>query len=376
MKSGRHYRRLKTAHKCYKINKTEVSLSEKTSVRTHLLKHVKNNLLGHGITPDRAPSKTKLIQSLNQDKVRLNQIVDHLKPVKKNRVLTHPVISGSKMSKDGADKPDKNDDEKKRRKMSKDRNKRLGAQKSIKAKPSKHWEVDPEALRHEIDKANKTLKNREGKRHPSQKEIRKHLHAISQSVTQLAALRGQKKKPSIPHSATEGSSSHDTNRATKPVVNKRKRNDSKVKSEPESDSAETQGRPNKRSRRSTVSETDETTDDEESETSGSEEEPETKPQKVPETMAPTESDILKGRAGKGSDEKRLRLAQRSNDLFDHNGVNKEGKNYYRRKPPKDGGIPFKPPPDKPSDGAKLKSFPKGKMLKAAKIAERQTAGKG
>ena len=57
-------------------------------------------------------------------------------------------------------------------------------------------------------------------------------------------------------------------------------------------------------------------------------------------------------------------------------MNKEGKNYYRRKPPKDGGIPFKPPPDKPSDGAKLKSFPKGKMLKAAKITERQTAGKG
>ena len=105
-------------------------------------------------------------------------------------------------------------------------------------------------------------------------------------------------------------------------------------------------------------------------------------------MAPTESDILKhrkrkleikegrGRTGKGSDEKRHRLAQRSNDLFDHSGVNKDGRNYYRRKPPKDGGTKFKAPPDKPSDGAKLKSFPKGKMLKAAKITERQTAGKG
>ena len=100
-------------------------------------------------------------------------------------------------------------------------------------------------------------------------------------------------------------------------------------------------------------------------------------------MVPTESPILKHRkrkleikAGKGSDEKRFRLRQRSNDLFDHGGVNKEGRNYYRRKPPKAGGKPFKAPPDKPSDGAKIKSFPKGKMLKAAKITEQQTAGKG
>ena len=31
--------------------------------------------------------------------------------------------------------------------------------------------------------------------------------------------------------------------------------------------------------------------------------------------------------------------------------------------------------DKPGNGAKIKRFPKGKMLKAAKITERQTAGK-
>ena len=166
-------------------------------------------------------------------------------------------------------------------------------------------------------------------------------------------------------------------------MNKRKRSDTKVKSEPDSDSAESQRMPNKRSKRSTVSETDESTDGEGSEVSGSEEEPEPEPQKDPGTMVPTESPILKHRkrkleikAGKGSDEKRFRLRQRSNDLFDHGGVNKEGRNYYRRKPPKAGGKPFKAPPDKPSDGAKIKSFPKGKMLKAAKITEQQTASKG
>ena len=210
VKFGRHYRRLKIVHKCYKIHNTEVSLSEKTLVRPHLLKHVKNNLLGHGTTPDRAPSKTKLSRSLNQDKVRLNQIANHFTLAKKSRVLTHSVISGSKMSKDGADKPDKNDDEKNRRKKSKDRDKRLENSKSKKAKLTKHWEIDPEAFRHEIDMAYKTLQNRKGKRPLSQKEIRKHLDAISQSVTQLAALRRLKKKPSKPQPANEGTSNQDT----------------------------------------------------------------------------------------------------------------------------------------------------------------------
>ena len=212
VRSGRHYRRLKTVHKCYKINNTEVSLLEKTSVRTHLLKHVKTNLLGHGNTQYQAPSKTKRSRSLSQDKVRLNY---RSKSVKKSRVLTPPVITGSKMSKDGADKPDKNGDEKKRRKLSKDRDKRLESQKTTKAKPPKQWEVDPEVLRHEIEKANRTLKlTFKGRKHPSQKEIRKHLHEINQSVTKLAALSGQKKKPSKPQkckNANEGTSNQDTN---------------------------------------------------------------------------------------------------------------------------------------------------------------------
>ena len=71
-----------------------------------------------------------------------------------------------------------------------------------------------------------------------------------------------------------------------------------------------------KSKRSTVSATDESTDDEGSETSGSEEEPDTRSQKVPETTAHAESAILehrrrkleiregKGKTGKGKDEKR------------------------------------------------------------------------
>ena len=118
-----------------------------------------------------------------------------------------------------------------------------------------------------------------------------------------------------------------------------------------------------------------------------EEEPDTQSQEVTGTTDHAETAILEHRKrkleirergrkkGKGKDEKSFRLQQRSNDLFDHSGINKEGRNYYRRKPPKDGGEKFKAPPDKPSNGARIKRFPKGKMLKAAKITERQTAGK-
>ena len=392
VRSGRHYRRLKTVKKCYKTNITEVSPLLKRSVRTHLIKYVKTNLLGHGNNQYRAPSKTKQSRSLSQDKVRLKH---SSKSAKKNKVLTPPVITGSKMSKDGADKPDRNDDEKKRRKLSKDRGKTLESQKTTKAKPTKEWEVDPEVLRQEIEKANRTLKlTFKGRKHPSQKEIRKHLQEINQSVTKLAALSGQKKKPSKPQKskkANEGTSYQDPDRAITDrlceMMNKRKRIDSKVKSEPDSDSTDSQKRPTKRSKRSTVSPTDESTDDEGSEISGSEEEPDTQSQEVPETTGHAETVILehrkrkqeirdsKGRTGKGKDDNHHRLQQRSNDLFDHSGVNKEGRNYYRRKPPKDGGAKFKAPLKKPGNGAKLKKFPKGKMLKAAKITERQTAGK-
>ena len=243
MKFGRHYRRLKLLYKCYKIQKTEVSHTDKTPVKPHLLRYIKIKLLGHGILPNRAPSKTKVNRLLNQDKV-----ADHLKLRKKGRVLTHSVISGSKMStKDGANMPDKNDDEKERhKKQSKDRNKKPGSSKSKKAKLSKLWEIDPEAFRHEVEMAYKSIKNRKGKRPLSQKEIRKHLDAISASMSELAALRGQKKKSLKSHPATEGTTNRGTNSATKPV-NKRKRSDTKVKSEPDSDSSESQRMPNKRS---------------------------------------------------------------------------------------------------------------------------------
>ena len=138
--------------------------------------------------------------------------------------------------------------------------------------------------------------------------------------------------------APEGTTNHGTRRATK-LRNKRKRSEIKVKSEPESDSSEPLRMPRKRSKRSTVSETEDSTESEEYEES--EEDPEPEPPTDPGPSVPTESPISKHRRrqleiklGKSSDEKKFRLKQRSNPLFDHEGVNKEGRKYYRRNPEK------------------------------------------
>ena len=70
VKCGRHYQRLKFLKKCYKTRKTEVSHTYKTSVKPHLLRHIKIKLSGHGILPNRVPNKTKESRLLNLDKVR------------------------------------------------------------------------------------------------------------------------------------------------------------------------------------------------------------------------------------------------------------------------------------------------------------------
>ena len=77
------------------------------------------------------------------------------------------------------------------------------------------------------------------------------------------------------------------------------------------------------------------------------------------------------RAGKFSNETLIRLNQRSNTLYDHEGVNEEGEKFYRRNPKE----PFKPPPRKPGDGKNIRNHPEGKMLRASKICDQQTAGR-
>ena len=65
------------------------------------------------------------------------------------------------------------------------------------------------------------------------------------------------------------------------------------------------------------------------------------------------------------------MRNRSNKLFDHEGVNEEGRKFYRRNPNKR----FKSPPAKPATGASITNHEKGKMLKAVKITDEQMAGR-
>ena len=81
---------------------------------------------------------------------------------------------------------------------------------------------------------------------------------------------------------------------------------------------------------------------------------------------------MKIRQGKkGSDESRTRLRNRSNQLFDHEGINEHGNRFYRRNPNKE----FKPDPTKPGEGSAIVNHEKGKMLTAKQITADQTAGK-
>ena len=198
VKCGRHYQKLKPLKKCYKIRKTEVSHTYKTSVRPYILRHRKIKSSGHGILPNRVPNKTKESRLLNQGKVRQKLITDNLKVDKNCKVLNRAALPGTKMNtKDGNDMSEKSDEERERRKKQpKDLKKRSKNTKSKKAKLSKLWDVDPAPFSHEIEMAFTSIKNRKSKKPLSPEEIQKHLNAISASVSNKGALRRPKKNSS------------------------------------------------------------------------------------------------------------------------------------------------------------------------------------
>ena len=165
---------------------------------------------------------------------------------------------------------------------------------------------------------------------------------------------------------TEGSVNHKNDRPKKKVLTKRKRRGSKNKEDSDSTDAENVPK-KKRSKRSTVSATEESMGarDEVTETV-------TEPTKRSESPRSKQRRVQQEirKVGKGGNYDKLR--NRSNNLFDHEGVDKEyGHKYYRRNPEED----FKPPPKKPGDGASVVNISKGQMLKAKQITDQQTAGK-
>ena len=245
----------------------------------------------------------------------------------------------------------------------------------------KRGDIDPVAFSHQIELAFTAIKNRQSNKPLKPEEVQKHLNAIGASVSNKRAPRRPKKNsskvlpsagPEVRESVAlegqvpEGTTNHDTGRVLK-VRNKRKRSEVKVKSEPDSESSESLKIPKKRSKRSRISKTEESTDSDEYE----------EPAEDPGPALPNESPRsrhrrrqLEIRLGGGSNENINRLKQRSNTLFDHEGVNEEGKKFYRRNPKE----PFKSPPRKPADGKSIKNHPNGKMLRASKICDQQTAG--
>ena len=138
-----------------------------------------------------------------------------------------------------------------------------------------------------------------------------------------------------------------------------------LKSEPDSDSSVSQKQQRKKSKRSVISDTEESTSSESDEDS----EPSTPDEPAPLKHRRRQIEIRM----KGSNEKQNMLRNRTNTLFDHEGVNEKFpfNKYYRRNPDNE----FKPPPDKPNDGKSIKNHAKGKMMRASKIMEQQTAGR-
>ena len=256
-----NYLSLNSHKKCYKIPKTEVSHDYKTPAKSLKLRLIKIKSPGPGIPSNRIQNKTVESRPSDQDQVRLHQTTENIKIDKKHRVLNRVALSGTKMNpKDGNDRPDK-DGEERRKKPPKDHKKGSKKTDPKKEKLTKLWNIDPEAFRHEIEKTTSALKNRKSKKPLTEKEIKTYLDDISESVRKLAAHRGRDKKSSKPQTSSgkevresntpKGSANRGTKKTTK-LRQKRKRSETKIKSELESDSSEPSRNPCKRLKRSTI----------------------------------------------------------------------------------------------------------------------------
>ena len=222
-----------------------------------------------------------------------------------------------------------------RKKQPKDLKKRS---KNTKSRKVKRWDVDPVAFSHEIELAFTSIKNRESNKPLAREEVQKHMNAINASVSNKGAhwrpkknsskvqiLAGPEGQESVAPAGQvpEGTTNHSTRKAVR-VRNKRKRSEVKVKLEPESESSESRKIPKKRPKRSRISETEESTDSDEEEEPTEDPGP-TLPNESPSSHRRRQIEI---RRGGGSAEALNRLNQRSNKLFDHEGVNKEGRKFY------------------------------------------------
>ena len=324
------HRQINRFKKCNKPHKPEVSHKIRSPIRSYTLRYNYTTPPGHKISRTLVPTRA-----------RVGQL---------------PYL-GLTMRKQG-EKDESEEERQKARKQSKNTKQR---KKSSKPWPVRRGYIDPEAFRKQIELVNASINNRQSDKPLDPKEVQNHLHAIGATVSKGGvSTSGQKKNPSkvpppkghgvqdstAPEGRTPTGPTKHRTRGNLIAQNKRKRNEITVKTEPDSESSESQKQPKKKSKRSVISDTEDSTDSDDQE----------------ELDEDSEPPILKHRRRQieirrgGSNEKQNMLRNRSNPLFDHEGVNEAGNKYWRRNPDND----FKPPPKKPADGKSIKTIQKGK----------------
>ena len=363
-------RKRKSLGKCIKLLTSEVR-DIKNPAKPYILRPKIINSPGHGFPRDHV--RQSVSRLLNLSKVRHKTKTIDLKSKIYREVLKRAALSGINMS--------GNSDEEKEK--SKKQHKCLRTA----SKSSKRRDIDSAAFSVQIERTSNALK-RQGSAPLPPEAVMKHLNAIVATVKRIETVKriGHPRKPNKTSSnvpppaepedhgieapkdpAPSGSTIHGT-KDKRQLRRKRKRCEVRVKSEPESESSEPNKQQKKRSKRSIVSETEESTSSDEYESPADETEPVTSNESTQSRHRRRQKEIREGKASKDS---LIRLKQRSNKLFDHEGIDKDGNKFFRRNPKEK----FKPPPQKPGDGKNLKHHPEGKMLKASRICDQHTAGR-
>ena len=261
VKCGSPQQKPKPFKKCIKLHKTEVSHTNIPPIRPHIFRHNFKSP-GHGIPRDHTQPRPS--RPLNPSKVRQPSKTNDLRVDKNHKALKRAALSGNNMS--------ENSDEE--REKLKDQHKCLRTvSKSSSRWPVNRGHIDPVAFSNQIKLTFAALKKRPSNLPLKPEEVQKHLNAIGATASKRGTSKRQKKNsskvlPSADQECHESVAPEDqepegtTNHGTRKTRRKRKRSEVRIKSEPDSESSEPQ-KSKKRLKRSTVSDTEVSTDSDE-----------------------------------------------------------------------------------------------------------------
>ena len=129
MKCGRLHQQIKPFRKCCKLQKTEVSHTNKSPTRSYILRHRYIKSPGHGISLKRDPNKIRDSWLPNLSKVRQPVKTNDLKADKNHKVLKGVALSGINMGKPNDKDMSENSDEERERQKNQHKNLNKKAQK-------------------------------------------------------------------------------------------------------------------------------------------------------------------------------------------------------------------------------------------------------